>query len=126
MGYSALIGPLYAPAVDTDDRNAPVIALRVMPHHANPSGTCHGGMLMGLADLLLIFVARRELGLSGPLPTISLSGDFMTPVPLHAWVEGRGRVLRSGGSMCFVEGSFDVDGRPAVRVNGIVRLPQRR
>ncbi len=44
------LGPLYGKRED----NSIVLGMVVEPHHCNPGGTCHGGMLMTLADMLLL------------------------------------------------------------------------
>ena len=49
--YIDPLGPLYGKRED----NTLVVGIRVEPRHCNPGDMCHGGMIMTLADMLLIF-----------------------------------------------------------------------
>ena len=53
------IGPLYARLADGEF----VLGFRVEPGHCNPGGTCHGGMMSTLADMLLILGANAQANL---------------------------------------------------------------
>src|SRR3546814_5703140 len=52
MGFMAVNGPLWG---RIDDDGLPVMGFRVEARHCNPMQTCHGGMLMTFADMLLGF-----------------------------------------------------------------------
>ena len=56
------------------------------------------------------------------LPTISLTTDFLAPVPLDAWLEARTDVLRVTRSMVFAQCLVQADGVTAVRASGVFKL----
>lgn len=111
-------GPLYARW--SGDRLQ--VGFRVRPHHVNPLGICHGGMMATFADMLLPCVAIY--GATGErrfLPTISLQMDYLGPSPLGAWVQGEGEVLRTTSNLLFAQGRVEADGAPVLRVSGIFK-----
>jgi uncharacterized protein (TIGR00369 family) len=98
--------------------------LRVMSHHANPNGVCHGGMLATFCDVHMSVAAVYQHGLAPRLlPTVSLALDFLQPIPLGAWVEGRAQLLRAGRRLAFIQDLLTVDGVPAVRASGAFSVP---
>jgi uncharacterized protein (TIGR00369 family) len=114
------IGPLYGHRGEGLDGRL-VMGLRVERRHCSPSGHCHGGMLMSMADMLLVLGGNLQAGLDRFMTTVSLSADFLAPVPLGAWLEGRLEVLRTTRNLVFCQGMFRVDGAPVLRVDGIVK-----
>jgi acyl-coenzyme A thioesterase PaaI-like protein len=114
-------GPLYRRVEDGF-----TLGFRVLPQHCNPGGTCHGGMLSFLADMLLIGGSKAALGYADFTTTISLHSDFLEAVPVGSWLEGRMQVSRATGSLIFSEGRLTCDGRPVLRVSGILRRPTPR
>jgi uncharacterized protein (TIGR00369 family) len=116
-GFIDSVGPLYG---RLDDGKF-VLGLRVEHRHCNPGMTCHGGMLMTLADMLLLIGTNVQPGLSQYLTTVNLATDFIRGVPMGAWIEGRCEVLRTARSLIFSQGMFTVDGEIVARVNGIFK-----
>lgn len=117
-GFIDHVGPLYG---RLDDEGRFVLGLRVRPHHCNPGGTCHGGMMMTLADMLLIIGTNIETRRNQYMTTVQVTNDFIRGVPMGAWVEGRAQVLRAAKSLIFVQGLFTVDGEVAARVSGLLK-----
>lgn len=111
------LGPLYA----KPDGKGLVLGLRIEERHCNPAGNCHGGMLLTLADMLLIFNANRLSGIDQFMITVNLTCDFVGPAPLGSWIEGRAQLLRASRNLVFTNGLFTVDGAPVARVNGIFK-----
>ncbi len=111
------LGPLYGKRED----NTLVIGLPVAPRHCNPGGTCHGGMLMTLADMLLILNANAQSGIHQYMVTINLTCDFVGPAFQGNWVEGRATMLRASKNMVFVNGIISTDDNVVARVNGIFK-----
>jgi uncharacterized protein (TIGR00369 family) len=103
-----------------------VLGFRVLKRHCNPGGTCHGGMLSFLADMLLIGGSHAALDYRDFTVTVSLHCDYLDAAPLGAWLEGRMEVVRATGSMIFAEGRLTSDGRPILRTSGILRRPTPR
>lgn len=114
------VGPLYGHR-EEGLAGRLVLGLRVEARHCSPSGFCHGGMLMSLADMLLVLGANLQAGLDRFNSTVSLSADFLAPVPRGAWVEGRLDVLRTTRNLVFCQGLFRVGDAPVLRVDGIVK-----
>lgn len=114
------VGPLYGHR-EEGLAGRLVLGLRVEHRHCSPSGFCHGGMLMSMADMLLVLGANLQAGLDRFMSTVSLSADFLAPVPRGAWLEGRIDVLRATRNLVFCQGLFRVDGEPVLRVDGIAK-----
>ena len=89
--YIDACGPLYG----RREGEALVLGLRVERRHCNPGGSCHGGMLSTLADMLLVMEG--------------------------AWVEGRLQVLRSTRNLVFCQGNLQADGALVLRLSGIAK-----
>lgn len=111
------VGPLFANYSDDDF----VMGFHVEAHHCNPGGTCHGGMMSTLADMLLILGSNAHAKLNRYLTTVNLSLDFLAPSPAGAWLEGRVQVLRVTKSLIFSQGTMTVDGKPVLRASGILK-----
>jgi len=102
--------------------NTAVLGFRVEDRHANPLGTCHGGMLLTFADNYLPTVVRLQEGMEdGLTPTVSITADFLAPARQGQWIEGRGRLLQRTGNLLFVDGLVSADGAPVLRVSAIFR-----
>ena len=111
-------GPIYG----RRDGGEFVMGLLVMAHHCNAAGVCHGGMLATLADMLLTVGSNIQSGQSRFLPTISMTCDYLAPVPEGAWVEGRVEVLRTTRNLLFASGVLEVDGAAVLRTSGVMKL----
>jgi uncharacterized protein (TIGR00369 family) len=98
-----------------------VMGIRIEPRHCSPSGFCHGGMLLTLADMLVVMGTSVQTGINRFMTTVSLSSDFLAAVPQGAWIEGRLEILRTTRTLIFCQGLFRVDGDPVLRVDGIVK-----
>lgn len=114
------IGPLYGHR-DEGLAGRLRMGIRVERRHCSPSGFCHGGMLMSMADMLLVLGANLQSDLRRFMTTVSLSADFLAPVPQGAWLQGRLDVLRATRNLVFCQGLYEVDGAPVLRVDGIVK-----
>ena len=114
------VGPLYAHR-DEGLAGRLVLGIVVERRHCSPSGFCHGGMLMAMADMLLVLGANLQTGLDRFMSTVSLSADFLAPVPCGAWLEGRIDVLRATRNLVFCQGLYRVDGEAVLRVDGIAK-----
>jgi len=98
-----------------------VMGIRIETRHCSPSGFCHGGMLLTLADMLVVMGTSVQTGINRFMTTVSLSSDFLAAVPQGAWIEGRLDILRTTRTLIFCQGLFRVDGEPVLRVDGIVK-----
>lgn len=115
--YVDACGPLYGKR----DGEKLVLGLRVEPRHCNPGGSCHGGMLSTLADMLLVLGANVQSGQRRYMLTVNLSSDFIGPASAGSWIEGRLEVLRTTRSLVFCQGLLAADGRTVLRFSGIAK-----
>jgi uncharacterized protein (TIGR00369 family) len=100
-----------------------VVGLEVEERHCSSIGQCHGGMLMTLADLVLVIGVNIQANLSRFLPTVSVTCDFLGPAPKGAWLESRVEVLRTTRNLAFAQGLLTLgDGTPVARISGILKI----
>jgi uncharacterized protein (TIGR00369 family) len=112
-----LCGPFYGHR----EGDGLVMGLRVLDKHCNPGGTCHGGMLGTLADLLLVLGANVLTDARRYMVTVNLNCDYMAPAPKGSWLEGRLQVKRATRSLVFCQGEFTADGHPVLALSGIAK-----
>jgi len=115
--YIEANGPLYGRL----EGKAFVLGFRCERKHGNPLGMCHGGMLMTLADMLLLLGANIQERIGRFLVTVHLATDFIGAVPEGAWLEGRVQVLKTTRSLLFTQGTMTVEGAPVARVSAILK-----
>lgn len=94
---------------------------RVAPHHCNLRPQCHGGMIATFLDVALARGLRVAGGLGRPLPTISMSLDYMASAALGSWVDARVSVGRIGRSTGFVAAWLHADDAKMARGSAIFR-----
>lgn len=118
--FIAANGPLYL----FHEGEVVKIGFRVESRHTNPLGILHGGMMASYCDMLLPISVHRKHKEVGHrfLPTISLQIDYLSAVPLGAWVEGEASALRTTRTLVFAQGLVTADGVPAARVSGIFKV----
>jgi uncharacterized protein (TIGR00369 family) len=114
------VGPLYGHR-EEGRAGRLVLGTRVERRHCSPSGYCHGGMLMTMADMLIVIGANLQADQRRFMTTVRLSADFLSAVPRGAWLEGRLEVLRVTRNLIFCQGMLRVAGQPVLRVDGIVK-----
>ena len=114
----------FGPVFRRTEAQGVALGLRVSARHANPAGVAHGGLLATLADMAAGAQLAHALGTRPGVPTVSLTLDFLRPVPIGGWLEARARLLGAGGRIAFVEGILTCDGTDAVRFSGTLALPR--
>lgn len=96
-GFLENFGQIYV------DRARRVVAIRIGPHHLNPLGIPHGGMLATLADTAIGMMMALETERKQPAVTVNLSMDYFDAARVGDWVEAHvefdklGSRLRFGG-----------------------------
>lgn len=98
-GYDHTVGPIYA------RRNGPgpkTMGFRIEKRHVNGRGDCHGGMLVGFADISwgMPLWGLYDAGWA----TIRLMTDFLSNTTEGAWVEGSSELLKRQGDLFTVRG----------------------
>jgi uncharacterized protein (TIGR00369 family) len=112
-----LNGPLYGRWAD----GVFTLGFRVESRHCNPAMSCHGGMIMTLADMTMLIGCNLQGTLNQYLLTVNLTTDFLGPANEGVWIEGRCDVLRASKNMVFSQGMLSVEGQPIARINGIFK-----
>ncbi|MFW2829190.1 PaaI family thioesterase [Sphingomonas sp. ID0503] len=115
------VGPLYMTLDALDAGEAVRFGFRVADHHCNPRPICHGGMLSTFADIALARGIRVVSDIPAPLPTITMSLDYLAPAPLGAWVDARVSVTRIGGGTCFAQALMYAGETPVLRASGVYK-----
>jgi uncharacterized protein (TIGR00369 family) len=93
--------------------------------HVNPAGAVHGGILVTFADHVLglyVWAAADR----APNVTIQLNTHFLGAVTPGDFLELRGEVTRTTGSMVFVRGLIRVGEKDVVAADGIWRVFRAR
>lgn len=105
---------------EREDCGAWRFGFRVEPHHCNLRPTCHGGMLATFADIVM---ARAVLlmGVASPLPTVSMTLDYLSAAPLGGWVEARVVVPQVTGKLAFVSALSSCEEVPVIRASAVYR-----
>lgn len=116
--FMAVNGPL----LHRQDGKQFLLGMRVEKRHCNTMDVCHGGLLMSFVDMAMPMGVVYQENLNRFLPTISLTTDFLAPVPLDSWLEARTDVLRVTRSMVFAQCLVQADGTTAVRASGVFKL----
>lgn len=100
-------------------------AFRAQEFHGNSLGIVHGGMLLTAADTVLARAARGRC--DRPFVTLRLTSDFVGPVRVGDWVEGRATVARLTRSLIFCHGELKVRRRLVLRADGVFKIlkPER-
>jgi uncharacterized protein (TIGR00369 family) len=95
--------------------------LELQPHHLNPMGVSHGGVLMTLLDFAMAMSAKSKAKHQGAGMTIDMSIAFMKGGQEKLIV--RGKVLRSGKSIHFCEATVhDITGEMVAKAMGTFKL----
>jgi acyl-coenzyme A thioesterase PaaI-like protein len=82
---------------------------------------CHGGMLATFLDVALACSLRELPGVLGPLPTISMTLDYLEPAPCGTWIESRVTVPKVGGSIGFAQALLMGPSGPVLRGSGVYK-----
>jgi acyl-coenzyme A thioesterase PaaI-like protein len=116
-GFNELVGPIWA----RREGDVWVNGFLVTDKHLNFRRNLHGGMLATFADSVL---GRMVFNAVKPRPsaTIQLDMQYVAPVRLGDFVEGRGEIIRVTGSLVFVAGRFSVGSRVVATANGVWKI----
>ena len=99
-------------------------ALRVQEHHCNAHDSLHGGVMMALADYTLCLCANG--GESESVATVSCNSEFVAPAFLGDLVEGRGELVRRGGSLVFSRCELFVGEKVVLTSSAVIKLIRKR
>lgn len=99
-GFAQMIGPIFQ-RVGEDGRQS--LGFRIEAKHLNNSGSLHGGMIQGFADMAWGRVISTERSINWV--TIRLVCDFLAGANLGEFIEGAGEIAGEA------DGIFTVRGR---------------
>jgi uncharacterized protein (TIGR00369 family) len=104
------------------DRAKGRMALKVGAEHCNAYRTLHGGAMATFADGQAgAVIEYHEDDPEGHTPTISLSVDYLAPVPVGAWLVADVTLLKVTRTMIFTQAVMTVGERVVARTNAIYR-----
>lgn len=99
------------------DDGASEIRLKLEPHHLNPGGIVHGGVVAAMLDVAAGLAHRTKLGLDATHVTIQLHIDYMKAVRSGV-ITARGRSLQTGRRVGHSEASlWDEEERQLARAS---------
>ena len=124
-GYRSLPG--LSPAVDhigpfyyRKTAQGLLLGFAAEAHHCNAIGTVHGGVLMCFADDVATMLALSGVR-EKKCTTVSFNSEFISAAKQGDWVEGRGEVVRRGGTLIFVRGELLVEERVVMTFQSVLR-----
>jgi uncharacterized protein (TIGR00369 family) len=101
-----------------------VCGFRPEAKNRNGGGAVHGGALMTFADYALFIIAGgMEAAIHGV--TMTMNCDFVGAAEAERLLTARGEVVRAGGSVVFVRGLIDDDGRAVLAFSGTIKRLRR-
>jgi acyl-coenzyme A thioesterase PaaI-like protein len=119
--FIQLVGPVYTTRTGLESGEPARFGFRVGAQHCNVRMVCHGGMLATFLDVALACALRELPDVSGPLPTISMTLDYLDPAPCEAWIESRVTVSKLGGSIGFAQALLMGPHGPVLRGSGVYK-----
>ena len=113
-----LVGPLfYRPEEQTFK-----VGMRVLPQHANSSGTMHGGLIATLADVSLGYVTSHSRSPALIMSTASLTVDYLSAVPMGSWVESHVSISKIGRNLAFADALICADERQVAKARALFNV----
>lgn len=121
--FTDYIGPIYRLKSAPSDEEPSRIGFRVLPHHCNPSGACHGGMLASVVDVALGLGGTTIRNDSRKTPTINMGIDYVGPASVGDWIESRVTMVQQSRRLCFMQGILLGPKGTVLRANATYRIP---
>ena len=117
-GFADLVGPIFY----AERGDASALGFRVAPHHCNPAGICHGGMMMTVMDMAIGTAIARVAGESSFTPSVNLTYDFVAPGYAGDWLESSVEWVHNTYKTGFANGFLTGPKGPVLRANGICKI----
>lgn len=114
-GFNAYAGPIFR---KSDGEH---FLFTVQPQHLNGGDALHGGMAMGVADIVMGRTVRLAID-PGRAATISLNCDFIAGAKLGDRVVGRAQITRRTRTIVFVNAQLTVGDKPILTATGIWKI----
>lgn len=114
--FEVYVGPFYC----RRDERGVVCGFMPETKNRNGGGNIHGGALMTFADYALFIIAGgMEETMHGV--TLSMNCDFIGAAEPGRLLTARGEVTRKGGTVVFVRGMIEDEGRAVLGFSGTIR-----
>jgi len=123
QGFATLVGPIFQRLGEVDGRTNLALGFRVAPHHCNPAGICHGGMLMTVMDIAIGVNTAIAAQTQTFTPSVNLTYDFLRPGMIGEWLETRIDFAHTTKRTGFAAGLLIGPNGPVLRANGICKIP---
>ena len=94
-----------------------VLGIRIFEHHSNLNAVAHGGLLMAFVDTIGGYTAAKAG--ESPSVTANFNANFIRPVPLGAWIEGKGKALKAGRKAIFIRVELTFEQKLVFTAEGI-------
>ncbi len=120
-GFASHVGPIFI----TMREGKAVLGFRVMPHHCNPAGICHGGMMMTVMDMAIGANVAVNAGVEVFTPTVNLTYDFIMPGRRGNWLESKFDWVHTTRRTGFANGYLMGPDGAVMRANGICKIPKK-
>ncbi len=119
-GFFSTIGPLWTRPLGERWE----YGLQIAPHHENPLGIAHGGMLVTLMDQAMSMIAWSATGRQ-PCATVQLDTHFLASAKAGDFVVAHVGVTRMSTSLVFMRGILRVEKREIMTAQGMMKIIQR-
>ena len=100
-----------------------LLGFRVLKHHLNHTGFCHGGSIAMFADMQLMAVKHLTDHQQKHHPTKNLNIDYIAPINLDAWIEMEVELVRVTKTTIYTHSIMKVDGKVSVRCTAAYHIP---
>lgn len=84
------------------------LRLDIEPHHLNPGGIVHGGVLATLLDACVGLALRTKIGMESEHVTIKLDVNYLSPARTGALI-GRGKAVQTGSRVSYGEAELTTE-----------------
>jgi uncharacterized protein (TIGR00369 family) len=106
-----------------DDDGSHHFVVRAEKRHCNTHGVVHGGLMMTMADLCMAATSKAER--TDAYVTVSFNSEFVSAGFEGDLVECRAELVRRTGSLSFVRGGIEADGRKLFVFSGVMKKLRR-
>ena len=93
-----------------------------MPHHCNPAGICHGGMMMTVMDMAIGVATSMAAATNAFTPSVNLTYDFVAPGKMGWWLQSKIDWVHATKRTGFANGYLMGPEGPVLRANGICKI----
>jgi uncharacterized protein (TIGR00369 family) len=115
----------WEPIYSRKTADAVIMGLRLAKPHTNARGLIHGGLIASLADNAMGYSCAQATGWVSSFVTVSLSVDYIGAARIGQWLAVESKVLKTGGTLCFVQSLVKADDDVIARANGTFRVVKK-